>query len=137
MGARETKEMGKFTRFVENGRVVLVNFGPDAGKLAVVVDVVDSQRCLIVGPSTDVARQVIGYKRLSLTDIKVDIGRGSKAKSVDAAWGAADVDGKWAATSWGKKLAARKAKASANDFDRFKGMVAHKKHMIKARKALK
>merc|ERR1711908_2958 len=73
MGARETKEMGKFTRFVENGRVVLVNFGPDAGKLAVVVDVVDSQRCLIVGPSTDVARQMIGYKRLSLTDIKVDM----------------------------------------------------------------
>merc|ERR1711908_74443 len=81
MGARETKEMGKLTRFVENGRVVLVNFGPDAGKLAVVVDVVDSQRCLIVGPSTDVARQMIGYKRLSLTDIKVDIGRGWRLRA--------------------------------------------------------
>merc|ERR1711970_1410905 len=56
----------------------------------------------------------MGYKRLSLTDIKIDIGRGAKAKTVDA---------KWAATSWGKKLAARKAKASANDFDRFKNMV--------------
>merc|ERR1712149_60916 len=105
--ARETKEMGKFTRFVENGRVVLVNFGPDAGKLAVVVDVVDSQRCLIVGPSTDVARQMIGYKRLSLTDIKVDIGRGAK----------------------GKSLAARKAKAEAGDFERFTDMVSHKKAM--------
>merc|ERR1712167_158479 len=107
MGARETKEMGKFTRFVENGRVVLVNFGPDAGKLAVVVDVVDTQRCLIVGPSTDVARQMIGYKRLSLTDIKVDIGRGAKAK------------------------------AEAGDFERFTDMVSHKKAMKATRKALK
>merc|ERR1712167_461096 len=137
MGARETKEMGKFTRFVENGRVVLVNFGPDAGKLAVVVDVVDSQRCLIVGPSTDVARQVIGYKRLSLTDIKIDIGRGAKAKHVDMVYKKEDVDSQWAATSWGKKLAARKAKASANDFDRFKGMVSHKKKMVAIRKKLK
>merc|ERR1711934_1297174 len=121
MGARETKEMGKFTRFVENGRVVLVNFGPDAGKLAVVVYVVDSQRCLIVGPSTDVARQMIGYKRLSLTDIKVDIGRGAKAKSVSAAWTAADVKGK----------------AEAGDFERFTDMVSHKKAMKATRKALK
>merc|ERR1712072_659313 len=136
MGARETKEMGKFTRFVENGRVVLVNFGPDAGKLAVVVDVVDSQRCLIVGPSTDVARQMIGYKRLSLTDIKVDIGRGAKAKSVSASWTAADVEGKWASSAWGKTLAARKAKAEA-DFERFTDMVSHKKAMKATRKALK
>merc|ERR1740133_439019 len=100
--------MGKFTRFVGNGRVVLVNYGPDAGKLAVIVDVVDTQRCLIVGPSTDVARQMIGYKRLSLTDIKVGIGRGAKAKSVIAAWTAADVEGKWASSAWGKTHAARR-----------------------------
>ena len=33
-----------FTRFVEVGRVVLINFGPDAGKLATVLDVVDAKR---------------------------------------------------------------------------------------------
>lgn len=33
-----------FTRFVEIGRVVLVNYGPDAGKLATVIDVVDGNK---------------------------------------------------------------------------------------------
>merc|ERR1711907_754825 len=131
------QEMGGFKRFVQNGRVCLVNYGPDSGKLVTVVDVIDQNRALVYGPTSGVSRQVIGYKRLSLTDIKIDIGRGAKAKVVDAAWGAADVDSKWAATSWGKKLAARKAKASANDFDRFKGMVAHKKKMVAIRKKLK
>merc|ERR1712046_28866 len=44
-----------------------------------------------------------------------------------------DVEGQWAATSWGKKLAARKAKTCANDFQRFQGMVAQKKKMEAAR----
>lgn len=33
-----------FTRFVEIGRVVLVNYGPDYGKLATVIDVVDGNK---------------------------------------------------------------------------------------------
>ncbi len=33
-----------FTRFVEIGRVVLINYGPDAGKLATIIDVVDAKR---------------------------------------------------------------------------------------------
>lgn len=39
-----------FTRFVEIGRVVLVNYGEDEGKLAVILDVADnnkvSERCV-------------------------------------------------------------------------------------------
>merc|ERR1712093_633548 len=126
-----------YTRFVQNGRVCLVNYGRDTDKLVTVVDVIDQNRCVVYGSTSGVARQVMGYKRLSLTDIKIDIGRGAKAKTVDAAYAAADVDAQWAATSWGKKLAARKAKASANDFDRFKNMVAHKKKMVATRAKLK
>ena len=33
-----------FTRFVEIGRVVLINYGDNKGKLATVIDVVDSKR---------------------------------------------------------------------------------------------
>ena len=33
-----------FTRFVEVGRVVLINYGPDAGKIATIVDILDSKR---------------------------------------------------------------------------------------------
>merc|ERR1719230_160967 len=124
-----------FTRLIQNGRVCLVNFGENASKLVTIVDVIDQNRCLVYGP--EVSRQVIGYKRLALTDIKIAIGRGAKAKAVDAAWSGEDAEGQWAATSWGKKVAARKAKASANDFDRFKGMVAQKKKMTAIRKKLK
>merc|ERR1712046_11507 len=132
--------MGVCRKWVSPGSCKSVVFasstGPEEGKLVVIVDVIDHNRCLCYGPTSGVARQVLTYKRLSLTDIKIDLGRGAKGKTADAAWKAASVDEKWAATSWGKKLAARKAKASANDFDRFKGMVAHKKHMVRARKAM-
>jgi hypothetical protein len=33
-----------FTRFVEIGRVCLINFGADAGKLCTIVDILDGQR---------------------------------------------------------------------------------------------
>ncbi|KAF9405525.1 hypothetical protein BGZ94_003488, partial [Podila epigama] len=33
-----------FQRVVEIGRVVMINYGPDAGKLAVIVDVIDHNR---------------------------------------------------------------------------------------------
>lgn len=36
----------------------------------------------------------------------------------------ADIAGKFAASSWGKKLAARSAKANMTDLDRYKAMVA-------------
>lgn len=38
----------------------------------------------------------------------------------------ADISGKWAATSWAKKLAAKKRRVNLSDFDRFKVMVAKK-----------
>lgn len=33
-----------FTRFVEIGRVCLINYGEDAGKLCTIVDILDGQR---------------------------------------------------------------------------------------------
>lgn len=42
-----------FTRFVEIGRVALVNYGPDEGKLAVIIDVLDQNR---VGTSSSLTR---------------------------------------------------------------------------------
>jgi len=38
-----------------------------------------------------------------------------------------DVKAKFAATSWGKKLSARSAKANQTDFDRYKAAVAKAK----------
>ena len=60
-----------FSRYVEIGRVCLINYGPDQGKLCTSIDVVDSNKALIDGPKdlTGVVRQMIPFKRLSLTDL--------------------------------------------------------------------
>lgn len=115
-----------FTRYVEVGRIVLINYGPDAGKIAVIIDIVDQNKCLIEGPETGVIRQVIPYTRIALTDFTIKIQRNARQRTIIKAWTEADLNNKWAATSWAKKLASRKKRASLGDFDRFKVMVARK-----------
>ena len=117
-----------FKRYMEVGRVVLVNYGPDAGKLATVVDIVDQNGCLIDGPEelTGVSRQVIPFSRVALTDFTVKIQRNARQKTLKAKWAEADVLAKWEASRWAKKLATKKKRASLSDFDRFKVMVAKK-----------
>ncbi|KAJ3333317.1 60S ribosomal protein L14 [Blyttiomyces sp. JEL0837] len=115
-----------FTKFVEVGRVVLVNYGPFAGKLAVIVDIVDHSRVLVDGPTTGVPRQVLSFKRLSLTDIVVKVPRTAGTVSVKKALEKQDLLGLWNKTAWAKKLAARDARSKLTDFDRFKLMVARK-----------
>lgn len=117
-----------FTRFVEIGRVALINYGPEEGKLCTIIDVVDQNRALVDGPYgiTGVHRQVINLRRLSLTDFKVKIGLNARAKSLKKAWAAAGVQEKWAATAWAAKRASRSAKASLTDLGRFKAMLAKK-----------
>merc|ERR1719198_1203235 len=72
-----------FTRFVETGRVVVINYGPDAGKLGMIVDVIDQNRCFVYSPYTTLKRTEIGYKRLSLTDLKVGIQRAARVKTCE------------------------------------------------------
>mmetsp|Transcript_13339 Transcript_13339/g.17478 ORF Transcript_13339/g.17478 Transcript_13339/m.17478 type:complete len:134 (+) Transcript_13339:67-468(+) len=118
-----------FNRFVEVGRVVYINYGPDAGKLATIIDIVDSNKCLVEGPAdiTGVHRTVVSFSRIALTDLTVKIQRGARAKTLKKAWEEADTLNKWESSSWAKKLAAKKKRANLNDFDRFKVMVARKK----------
>ncbi|CAN6545317.1 unnamed protein product [Malus baccata var. baccata] len=111
-----------FKRYVEIGRVALVNYGKDYGKLVVIVDVIDQNRALVDAP--DMVRTQLNFKRLSLTDIKIDIKRVPNKKTLIAAMEAADVKNKWEKSSWGRKLIVQKRRAALNDFDRFKLMLA-------------
>ncbi|KAL3517714.1 hypothetical protein ACH5RR_020303 [Cinchona calisaya] len=111
-----------FKRYVEIGRVALINYGKEYGKLVVIVDVIDQNRALVDSP--DMVRSQINFKRLTLTDIKIDIKRIPKKKALIAALEAADVKTKWENSSWGRKLIVQKRRASLNDFDRFKLMLA-------------
>ena len=72
----------------------------------------------------DIVRSKMNFKRLSLTDIKIDIKRIPKKKDLVKAMEAADVKNRWEKISWGRKLIVRKTRADLNDFDRFKIMLA-------------
>ncbi|KAG0226004.1 hypothetical protein BGW42_003959 [Actinomortierella wolfii] len=109
-----------FQRVVEVGRVVMVNYGADAGKLAVIVDIIDHNRALIEGPTTGIPRQAYAFKRLTLTPLVIKFPRGAGSKVVKAAIEKQDVAGNWAKTAWAKKIAARAKRAANTDFDRFK-----------------
>jgi large subunit ribosomal protein L14e len=128
-----------FTRFVEVGRVVLINYGPLEGKLATIVDIVDSNKCLIQGPEgiTGVKRQIISYSRIYLTDIKVNIPKNAREKTLKLAWAKVDVMAKWDATGLAKKNEKTKIRAGLSDFDRFKVMVAKKQKRTIIAKKLK
>ncbi|KAJ3133494.1 60S ribosomal protein L14 [Geranomyces variabilis] len=115
-----------FNRYVEVGRVVYITYGPDAGKLAVIVDIVDHSRVLVDGPNTGVKRQSISFKRATLTDLKVDIPRTIGTPALKKAIEKQDLAGRWAKTAWAQKIARREARAELGDFDRFKLMVARK-----------
>jgi large subunit ribosomal protein L14e len=117
------------------GRVVLVNFGPHKNKLAVVVDIVDQNKCLIDGGTLGI-RQMISYSRIALTDFVVTIERNAAPKEITKAWTEADITTKWEATSWAKKLSSKVKRANLNDFDRFKVMVAKKQKSEIIRKKL-
>jgi large subunit ribosomal protein L14e len=113
-------------RFVEVGRVVMMTYGPFAGKLAVIVDIIDHARVLVDGPQTGVPRQSVSFKRCALTSIVVKIPRTIKTASLTKALIKQDLNAMWAQTGWAKKLAVRELRSNLTDFDRFKLMVCRK-----------
>merc|ERR1711865_228356 len=118
--------MPMFERFVEPGRLALITYGPSAGKMCTIVDIVDHKRAVVDGPEklTGVRRHMMPIKRLSLTDFKCSVPRGAREKTLKLAMDKEEVMKKWQASSWAKKLQATKTRQAMGDFDRFKLMVA-------------
>merc|ERR1740115_657202 len=110
-----------YTRFVEVGRIVVISYGKDNGKLAAVVDV-----------GNGVKRQVIPYKQIALTDLKVDFAKGASSADVEAATGSVQAD--FDKCAWGTKIANKGKRLALTDFERYKVMVARQKRakIIKA-----
>jgi large subunit ribosomal protein L14e len=105
-----------------------MTYGPDAGKLATIVEIIDHGRVLVDGPTTGVERQAVSLKRATLTPILLEkIPRGIKSMSLAKKVQAQDLAGKWNKTAWAKKMAKKAARQSLTDFDRFKLMLARKK----------
>ncbi len=125
-----------FTRFVEPGRLALITYGPCAGKMCTIVDIVDQKRVVVDGPEsvTGVRRHMMPVNRLSLTDLKAAVPRGAREKTLKKALEKDSVMKKWSETSWAKKLAARETRSKMSDFDRFKLLVARKKRASEVRR---
>jgi len=130
------RKMSLFKRYVEIGRVVLISYGPDAGKLATVIDVIDQNRVLLDGPQklTGVHRHEINIKRIALTDMKVEAKHNATHKQLVRLWEEGDILGKYEATDIAKKRKGRAARSKATDFERFEIMLARKERAA-ARKA--
>jgi large subunit ribosomal protein L14e len=124
-----------FARQVQVGRVVVMTYGPDAGKLAVITEIIDHGRVVVDGPSTGVKRQAVSFKRASLTPIVLNIPRGVGSTALLKKIKDQDLEGKWNKTSWARKIAKRSTRAALSDFDRFKLMLARKKKATIVNKA--
>eukprot|EP00227_Mantoniella_beaufortii_P013581 CAMPEP_0197575854 /NCGR_PEP_ID=MMETSP1326-20131121/1094_1 /TAXON_ID=1155430 /ORGANISM="Genus nov. species nov., Strain RCC2288" /LENGTH=128 /DNA_ID=CAMNT_0043138683 /DNA_START=79 /DNA_END=462 /DNA_ORIENTATION=+ len=113
------------TRFVEIGRVCMINYGKYEGALVVILDVANASRVLVQGlPGSPIGRELMNIKRMALTDHKITIGRNARTKTIAKAVAESDVQNKWDSSAWGKRVAKRAAKANMGDFDRFQAKIA-------------
>ena len=125
-----------FRRFVEVGRVIIVNYGPLCGKLAVIVDILTTTKVLIQGLKGGIKRQEISLRRVTLTDYKLDIKRGAKEAEVFKAIDDYKLEDKFKTSNIYKKNELRKTRANLTDFDRFKVMKLRQKRAVLRHKAI-
>ena len=119
-----------FRRFVEVGRVIIVNYGPLVGKLAVIVDILTTTKALIQGLKGGIKRQEISLRRVTLTDYKLDIKRGAKQAEVYKAIDDFKLEDKFKTSTFYKKNEIRQKRANLTDFDRFKVMRLRQKRAV-------
>ncbi|XP_027688177.2 60S ribosomal protein L14, partial [Chelonia mydas] len=133
----QTKENVLVNPLQEIGRVAYISFGPHAGKLVALVDVIDQNRALVDGPCSGVRRQAMPFKCMQLTDFVLRFPHSAHLKHVRVAREKENINEKWIGTRWAKKIEAREKKAKMTDFDRYKVMKAKKmrnriiKHEVK------
>uniref|UniRef100_C9W1C9 Large ribosomal subunit protein eL14 n=1 Tax=Rhipicephalus sanguineus TaxID=34632 RepID=C9W1C9_RHISA len=129
--------MPLFKKFVEPGRLCLITYGPDAGKLCFIVDVVTNSRVLVGGAKhTSVERQQIPLTWIKLTDTKITLNRGAKTGALSRAIKEQDALNAFKQTAMGKKLEFAERRKNLNDFERFKLLVAHKERRKIMKKAI-
>ena len=119
-----------FRRFVEVGRIIVINYGPLAGKLAVIVDILTTTKIIIQGLKGGVRRQELSLRRVTLTDYKINIKRGAKREEVFKAIDEYKLEEKYKNSTYSKKCELRQKRANLTDFDRFKVMRLRQKRAV-------
>ena len=126
-----------FKRFVEVGRVIIINYGPLTGKLAVIVDILTTTKVVVQGLKGGVRRQELSLRRVTLTDDKIDIKRGANREEVFKAIDAYKLEDKYKKSTFAKKVELRQKRANLTDFDRFKVMRLRQKRAVLRHSATK
>ncbi|KAH8153965.1 uncharacterized protein LAJ45_01732 [Morchella importuna] len=124
-------------RLVQIGRIVRIEEGPYAGKLAIIVEVIDHKRVLVDAPScTGLVRHSIPLAHLILTPIVCkSLPRGARNGKVTKVWEKEEVDNQWNKSAWAQKLVAKERRRQLTDFERFRVMVLRKQRRFDVRKA--
>eukprot|EP00924_Labyrinthula_sp_SR-Ha-C_P004345 snap_masked-scaffold_3-processed-gene-21.50-mRNA-1 protein AED:0.01 eAED:0.01 QI:0/-1/0/1/-1/1/1/0/132 len=115
-----------FTKFVEVGRLIQINYGKDAGKLAVVVSLINGFSVLVDGCFNGLKRQKVNLKRISLTEIVLKIQNNTRQKTLLKAWEIEEGKKQWEESEMGKRFLAQEKKKSMTDFETFKLRYAKK-----------
>eukprot|EP00811_Abedinium_folium_P014802 NODE_23785_length_651_cov_4.061069.p3 GENE.NODE_23785_length_651_cov_4.061069~~NODE_23785_length_651_cov_4.061069.p3 ORF type:complete len:134 (-),score=39.84 NODE_23785_length_651_cov_4.061069:184-585(-) len=121
------------TRFVQCGRLALVNYGPWEGKTCVIRDVIDHRRCLVGNPETNMPWHQTPIRRLNLT---AQVNDALKPNSPRKKWDAATkaLLEEFNESAWAKKLVIKEKRKNLTDFDRFKLKWARQHMNTEARK---
>ncbi|KAL8274094.1 hypothetical protein Esti_001936 [Eimeria stiedai] len=129
--------MTLFRRYIEPGRLCVVQYGPEEGKLCFIIDIINGTRVLVDGAGlTGVRRQSIPIRRIALTDMRLKLPRGVRTVTLRKALEKDDVIKKFNESTWGKKRAAKQRRENLNDFERFKLMVARQQRAKAVRRKL-
>nr|UXY87857.1 60S ribosomal protein L14A [Cryptomonas curvata] len=108
----------QFKRFLEVGRIVIVNFGPSNGKIGVIIDIIDKNRSLIDGW---VGRQIINNKRITLTRTVIKISKSISSHKLKKSLNKnKNLFEKLNQSLWFQKFFLKEKKKLFNDFEKFK-----------------
>merc|ERR1712194_542826 len=94
---------------------------------AVILDIMDSNKVLVDGPSSGIERGLMSLKHLSLTAIRCPVPRSVKTATLTKLMAKHEIEAKWGKTSWARKIKSAASRGNLSDFDRFKVMVLRKK----------
>ena len=99
--------------------------------MVVIVDIADASRVLVDGEN--VPRTLYPLRRLSLTKIKLDIGRGIRTGGLLKKIKEADLEKQWNATPIAQKIARQRTRQNLTDFERFSVMINRKRRSAQAK----
>ena len=105
------------------GKIVSITYGSSAGKIGVIIDIIDEKKCLIDGPC---GRQIISMKRLEFTNHKINVKKKISSKKIHQKFLKNHILNTWYSSLKGKKVLKKNLKLKFSDFENFKFMVGKK-----------